>query len=228
MRDRILTEIKRLADGDKPPGKEAFERQTGIKTSEWLGKHWAKWSDAVADAGLVPNEFQQKQDTASLFPKLAAAVRHYGRMPTKPELQMYKRNNPGFPWHSVFNDHFGSKDNMYRSLKVWADANAPDVAAMLPDIQQPERAGPVTEGHVYLIKSGAFYKIGRGDDLERRVKQISVALPDKSTLEHSIRTDDPPGIEAYWHRRFDAKRMNGEWFRLLTSDIAAFKRRKYQ
>jgi hypothetical protein len=82
---------------------------------------------------------------------------------------------------------------------------------------------------VYLLKGvQGYYKIGRGAELERRVKQESVAMPEKLVLEQSIRTDDPVGIEGYWHRRFADRRANGEWFKLSREDIRAFKRRTFQ
>ena len=52
-------------------------------------------------------------------------------------------------------------------------------------------------------------------------------LPEKIHPIHSIETDDPSGIEAYWHKRFREKRLEGEWFDLNANDIRIFRRRKF-
>ncbi len=81
-------------------------------------------------------------------------------------------------------------------------------------------------GWVYLIKSGKHYKIGKTNSLGRRGYELAIQLPEKATTVHSIKTDDPTGIEAYWHKRFETKRANGEWFKLEGTDISAVKRRR--
>jgi hypothetical protein len=82
-------------------------------------------------------------------------------------------------------------------------------------------------GSVYLIRSGRHYKIGRSKAVGRREYELAIQLPERVQKVREIRTDDPVGVEAYWHNRFAAKRKNGEWFELGAADITAFKRRKF-
>jgi len=82
-------------------------------------------------------------------------------------------------------------------------------------------------GYVYLLRSGKKYKIGYAIAPLSRAMVISNMTPEGVDRLHEIRTDDPRGIEAYWHDRFADKRGNGEWFALTAADVAAFKRRKF-
>lgn len=232
MREKIVADIRKLAEanGGQPPGSRAFEAATGITEGRWRGLYWARWSDALKEAGYAPNEWQGKLKSGYVFEKVVEAARHFGRIPTIMELRMYGRDREDFPNEKTIHQHFGSKAKLLENLRSWTTDKPEfaDIAEILGPEADAEDAPKPKEGLVYLIKSGAHYKIGRSDELERRVKEIRIALPEAASLVHSIRTDDPAGIEAYWHRRFADRRANGEWFKLTHADVAAFKRRKYQ
>lgn len=237
MRERILSEIKRLAaeNGGKAPGKVHFQQETGIAESDWYGKLWLRWNDVVADAGLTPNEKQERLSSDLVLDKYAEVCRHYGKPPSSAELRFFARETANFISHNTFAKHFGSKDGVIAALRDRAiERGDEDLIVILPQgkAYQASTAGRgstnVSEGWVYLLQSGNHFKIGRSDELEKRVKQISIALPAKVELVHAIKTDDPPGIESYWHRRFAEQRANGEWFKLSHADVRAFKRRKFQ
>lgn len=236
MREHIISEIRRLAElnGGQAPGQNAFLSATGIRASKWLGKYWPRWGDALIEAGFEPNSWNSKSDADSILDGVIIACRHYGKLPVNAEFQMLRATNPAVPPTNTMRRRFGSRSDLVVALKEYIGTRPEyaDVLALLPAHAPPKPTrhanAKIADGHVYLIKSGDFYKIGRSDELERRVKEIRIALPDAATLAHAIATDDPPGIEAYWHRRFADRRANGEWFKLSADDVKAFMRRKFQ
>lgn len=238
LRQRILDEIARLTQANgAPPGRRLFERETAIRESDWLGVIWARWSDAIAEAGFQPNAKQGRADRDQLLEALVSVCNHFCSMPTVAEYELYRSRNQSLPAYKTLQSNFGKKDNIIWELRQWLLKSDPgsDLLDKLPcgaeKLVLQERvsnASDPKEGYVYLLKSGKHYKIGRSDELEKRIKQISVALPESVSLEHAIKTDDPPGIEAYWHRRFASSRANGEWFSLSPTEVRAFKKRRYQ
>ena len=235
-KDYILAEIKRVAkEIGRTPGRGQFEKLTSIKTSEWHGRIWRSWGDALVEAGLKPNTLQKKYEPNDVLKAYAGLVEHLGRVPAEVDVRMWARQHPDFPAHSTFRNHFGNKEGLIAAFKQFVNEQ-PAYARLIPllprMIEEPPEPlteiGAAKEGLVYLLRSGEHYKIGRSENLERRIKEISVAMPEAVSLEHSIRTGDPQGIEAYWHRRFSKFRANGEWFALGREEVKAFKRRTFQ
>lgn len=232
----ILAEIRRtaVANGGRPLGMDRFAAVSGIREADWKGRYWARWSDAVREAGYEPNELTARLDDETVFDRLISEVRRLGRMPTEPELQMARRQDPTFPSLRVFR-RLGSKADRVRLLASYCcgrDGYA-DVLSMIaaPVHESGERAEDGTlesgRGFVYLLKSGSYYKIGRSADVGRRRYDLAIQLPEPITEVHVIATDDPAGIERYWHTRFSERRKNGEWFQLTKADVGAFKRRRF-
>jgi hypothetical protein len=236
-KQHILDEIKRTAavNGGAPLGRERFFGEIGIKLSDWLGKFWARWGDAIREAGFEPNELQTAYNEDLLIEKFIALARHLGRFAVNAELRMKARSDDGFPSHNTFT-RFGSKQQFASKILEYCKSRTgyQDVIDLCtPIATRPQGAdkdqidSDEVIGFVYLMKSGRHYKIGRSNAAGRRQYQLAIQIPEKIITVHTIRTDDPVGIEDYWHRRFADKRKHGEWFDLTTSDVNVFRRRKF-
>jgi hypothetical protein len=234
----ILSEIKRTAaqNGGVPLGNSRFEADTGIKNPDWLGVYWARWGDALREAGFAPNQLQGAFDKQYLLQKLAELALELGHIPAKGDLKLKRRRDDDFPSWNTF-DRFGPKAELIAHLATFCRLNSGYEAVVGWCDQRSQASGSRADdampepdiGYVYLLKHGSRreYKIGRTKNALRREGEIAIELPEKVQPVHVIKTDDPAGIESYWHRRFEDKRKNGEWFELNATDIAAFKRRKY-
>jgi hypothetical protein len=241
-KQHVINEIKRTAEenGGVPLGVDRFETATGIKEADWRGRFWARWGDAVREAGFTPNTLRPKADEDVLLAQLGAFVRELRRYPTVAEMRMRKRLDDAFPNHKVL-ERLGSRHELIQRLSAfcertegWADVS--DLCCSMVTVA-PEPSHFETDdddfetGYVYLalMKVGREkrYKIGKADIVGRRARQIAVDLPEELELVHVISTDDAYGIEAYWHKRFANKRRGGEWFELVADDVRAFKRRKF-
>jgi hypothetical protein len=117
-----------------------------------------------------------------------------------------------------------------------ANSGNEDVAALWRRFSGLERSSDSEEidvalpafGYVYLLRHGSRreYKIGRTNNPLRREGEVGIQLPEKLQPVHCIKTDDPAGVENYWHTRFASKRKEGESFALSAQDVRAFKKWK--
>lgn len=232
-RQDIIDAIKRTAaaNSGKPVGRLRLESETGIRSHDWM-KYWAKFNDAQREAGFEPNERTVAYDEGELLRNLALLAREVGRFPTHADLRVKTHADKNFPSSRTFDKRFGARSVRVAKVATYCTAH-PEFADVLqwcgtePEKATEAKADTSNDGFVYLVKSGRFYKIGRTKALGRREYELAIQLPERARTIHHIKTDDPEGIEAYWHLRFDAKRRNGEWFELSAADVSAFRRRKF-
>jgi hypothetical protein len=189
----------------------------------------------LVEAGYAPNTFQTKTSDEVLIEEYVGLARELGKLPIEGEIRRKARSDTSFPHHGAFS-RFGGKQKLLAAVAEYCRRTPgfEDVLALCiehekssvqPATESP-RAAKVATGFVYLMKSGPHYKIGRTNSLGRRGSELAIKIPVPPTTVHSIETDDPVGIEAYWHRRFVEKRGEGEWFALSLEDVNAFKRWK--
>lgn len=237
-KQEILKEIKRIAglSNGKVPGVQKFSTLTGIRQSEWYPHLWLRWGDAVKEAGLKENKLNESYSEEHLIKKYIELIRELNRFPIAGDLRVKARADSSFPSHTAFSRIGSKSERAERILNYCKDNNDfQDIVAFCLSIQPTKDDNLIDDsqdqieiGYVYMIKHGSRneYKIGKTNNPLRREGEIRIELPEKLNPIHYIETDDPSGIESYWHRRFSKKRKEGEWFVLNSIDVKAFKRWK--
>lgn len=222
-KQEIIEEIRRTAklNNGKALGRGRFEKETGIKVGDWFPVHWLRWNDAVKEAGLVPNQLNTSISKDFAIEKLIGFIKDIGHFPIGGEFLIKAKQDSTFPGEGAFRK-FGGKKKLAVAVVSYCRTHGglEDVIEICTEhvgedeSNSTENTEAVTEegdGFVYLMKSGRYYKIGRTDAVGRRHKEIKTQMPEELEVVHHIKTDDPSGIEAYWHKRFSDKRKKGEW-----------------
>jgi Meiotically Up-regulated Gene 113 (MUG113) protein len=235
-KEQILTAIRKAAaaNGGAPLGRGRFFAETGIKEADWHGRYWVRWSDAVREAGFVPNAYNKARDGDEMLEKLSTLVKELKHFPVVGELKLRCRTDSTFPNPKTFS-RFGSKRQLIATLRAFAQTrdyeDVVDICdrtagSTAPRLTATDTDPDVSIGYVYLVQHGTRreFKVGRTNNPLRREGEIGIELPQRLKPVHVIETDDPVGIEAYWHRRFAEKRLKNEWFALSQNEVRAFRR----
>jgi hypothetical protein len=234
-KQKIIDEYKRLTEerGGEPIGVRVFERESGFSPHYWKGGYWRSWSAFQVDAGYAPNSATEMTPDEVLLRRFAELALERDELPTEADLMMKRKGDPSFPSKATYR-RWGSRDALLEKVAEFCQGEeqfAPVLNLYKQGISNSldhRLESDAIKGFVYLLRSGKSFKLGRTNAIGRRLRELAIQLPLKPDTVHVIETDDPEGIEQYWHRRFAEKRQEGEWFTLTADDVRAFKRRRFQ
>ena len=227
---------KHAADAGGSIGLRQFCRATRMPEKHFVQFGFSNWNAAVAAAKLpLASFFRPRTPENEVVEAFTRLVARLGKWPTENDMKLERQQDNTFPSLQVVR-RSSQSGALARHVATFCEGK-PDlvsVAALAAErisqgAELPRTGQAHVEGYVYMMRSGRRYKIGRTTSPARRHREVRLDLPDPTDLVHTIPTDDPPGIEEYWHRRFKDKRVRDtEFFELSGADVVAFKSRKYQ
>jgi hypothetical protein len=238
-KSKIIAKIKELADENGGHiGFEVFLDATGIKRG-WLRRQlwFTTWNDLLAEQGRTTRKFSTvKTEPEKIVEAVAQLILRISAWPTDDQLLQERSRDSTFPSINVIRpirktgelarliSNLGVLNSDFALASKIASKQIPTIAKEIYLLPQEK-----IKGYVYVLRSGRRFKIGKSNDPSRRYREVKLELPEETIQVHTIATDDPSGIEAYWHTRFAAKRVrNTEFFDLNADDVRALKRRTYQ
>jgi len=242
-RDEVLEAIRVTAEanGGTPLGERRFTRETGIAKHHW--QKYGTLGKLQEELGFSVNEMNKAKSEGDLVDQFISLCSRYQKFPTEQQLKQARQEDPSsFASHGTF-DRLGKTKALKAATIVAALSEeqtlnpmqqaALDICLPIAEQGEVETTDPDAKlvgcGYVYLFRDGKAYKIGNSTDPDSRRAALQTGNPRRISLVHRIITDDPKGIEDYWHRRFSQYRIRitegHEWFNLSRDDIAAFKAR---
>jgi len=245
-KDELIALVQRAAraNGGRPQGKDHFFSDHGLTKRDLWALGIRSYGDLCELAGYVRNRFAQKpMEADQLFEPLALLTVQIGRFPDTTDREIARRGGAPIPEYRAYRTAQNTNGPLLQQLLEWCRSHPQHSGALQSleaHVSRVDGAAPparkrvkVVTGYVYLLRYGGRgrkYKIGRSEAPPRRHSQISGMVPDELAIVHVIASDDPIGIERYWHQRFENKLIPNkkEIFLLDAEDVAAFKRRKYQ
>jgi len=236
-REQIIKELYKYAEelGKTPSEKVFYEHaQIGIYDLKKCG--FPNYGILVRETKLPPNKFDKtKYNPEQLCDLFIKVIREEGKWPTRGLLDIRHFSNKNFPDSATFYKKLGlTKKLALTILEYVKDRREYDdvVEICNTELQKYKDTNEISEvdgiesGFVYLGLQHGDYKIGFTKELDRRREDITLLGSEPMVWIHKIETDDMTGVERYWHNRFKSKWLRGEWYKLNSSDVKAFKRWK--
>ena len=168
---------------------------------------------------FLPCAFSSENRRESILPAFASLVERLKKWPTQNDLLLERGRDSSFPSLKVVQRLTKTPSFTSKLLAYCSDDEKLSTAARIATERiEAQEAEPSLLGrasindYVYILRSGRRYKIGHTTSPSHRHREVRLDLPDPIILVHAIPTDDPIGIESYWHLRFSSKRVRDTEF----------------
>jgi len=168
-RAEVIEGIQGMAreNGGVAPGVRRFCAECGIREHEVVGRLWARWGDALAEAGFDNNTVNPKLGEDDLLCHYVRLARKLRRLPTTKDLRFEAAGSPGFPHPTTFTRRYGGITQLKERVRAWCEANPgnDDILSLLPvtpptDDDSSGDHGAFAIGVVHLINLGAITRSG--------------------------------------------------------------------
>jgi hypothetical protein len=226
----ILNTIKKAAadNGGKCPTLRNFIQTTGIKERMWLGKYWARWSDAVKEAGVTPSHIIISYDASYLLQKITELILEIKKFPTGPEISLKRNSDKTYPSDNCFFYSFGGKRLLIKEILRYCN-DKPELRqvsgiclAEYNRLYQPkEKKAEVF--FVYILSKSEKYQLVISDKFIIP-DEFPKKLPGCSCY-RQFQSRETEIIIATWQNDFADKQDGNNWYKLTREDLKLFERK---